>query len=387
MVSGGQGAPQRRALLFSFDGGTGIGHLRRLAGIARRLQGRFACLLVTSHRSAAGWLVPAECEYVHLPGWDSLLPGKAGYWGRAPFIDLDLHESTRFRKRLIAGIVAAFEPDVILVDHLPLGMHEELAEVVSGADCPKYLVTRGVQNETEDLRRLVFGGAARESIETRYRRVLVAVDQRVFDFAAHYPVPGISEKAVHTGYVVDAVPRAAIEATRAQRGLRDGDTWVVASAGSGQRGEELVQRCIDLARDHGDIAFDIVLGPKSRLRWEDGSADNTRVHEEHRDLPHLHASADLVISSGGYNSLLEALQGDARILCFPYRRDTRDEQYRHATCLRAFADIEVSLTPHELPGLFERAIRGLGSTDRRGELACDGAAAIERVLTDDLAPV
>ena len=43
---------QKRALFYVFDGGTGVGHLQRLACIARQMQGRFACLIVTGHRAA-----------------------------------------------------------------------------------------------------------------------------------------------------------------------------------------------------------------------------------------------------------------------------------------------------------------------------------------------
>ena len=60
---------QTRAIFFVFDGGIGLGHLRRLACIAKRLQGRFSCLIVTGHRAAAHWFIPDECEYIHLPSW------------------------------------------------------------------------------------------------------------------------------------------------------------------------------------------------------------------------------------------------------------------------------------------------------------------------------
>lgn len=104
-------------------------------------------------------------------------------------------------------------------------------------------------------------------------------------------------------------------------------------------------------------------------------------------MPYLHASADLVITSGGYNSLLETLQGNAKILCFPKRQDQRDEQYRHTACLKKFVDIEVSTDFAGLPALFDRALASLHPgepCDRRRELDFDGAASIERVVLDDL---
>jgi predicted glycosyltransferase len=382
-----------RALFFVFDGGIGVGHLRRLACVAKRLQGRFSCLVVTGQRAAAHWFVPEECEYVHLPNWDSLLETKAGYWGRRPFLSVDVAEATRLRRHILAGVVRGFRPDVIFVDHLPLGAHDELAEIIAGTPCLKYLVTRGVLNETEDLRRLILGGRAGAYLRSHYHRVLVASDPRVFDFARRYNLaPELRRKTVHTGYVTERIPGDVAKRMRDDRGLAEGDTWVVASPGGGQLGEELVERCGEFARTRPDVAFDIVLGPRSRLPWADRhrsvvTEGNLRLHRETREMPYLHASADLVVSSGGYNSLLETLQGNAKILCFPKRPDHRDEQYRHTTSLRRWVDIDVSTDFAELPGLVDLALaapRTEQARDRRGELDLDGAAAIEKVVLGDL---
>ena len=51
---------KKRVVLFAFEGGTGIGHLRRIACIARALERHFACLVVTGHRAIADWFVSPE---------------------------------------------------------------------------------------------------------------------------------------------------------------------------------------------------------------------------------------------------------------------------------------------------------------------------------------
>jgi predicted glycosyltransferase len=376
-----------------FDSGTGVGHLRRLAHIARRLQGPLACLIVTGHRAAAHWFVPEACEYVHLPSWDSLLESKAAYWGRKPFISVTEPEAVRLRKDMLKGVVDAFAPDAIFVDHLPLGAREELSDIIRDTPCRKYLVTRGVLNETENIGQLILGGKAHDYLKSHYARVLVAADPRVFDFSRRYKIsPEIREKTIHTGYVIESVPKDAIGRIRQDRGLASGDIWVVASAGGGQLGEPLIAACLELARTHPDIAFDIVRGPRSSLPWADTHrativSDNLRFHKETYQMPYLHAAADLVISSAGYNSLLETLQGQAKIVCFPYRTDRRDEQYQHAACLKKFVDLEVSTDLSQLEALFERAIGSIRHGerhDRRGELDFNGARAIETIVLDDL---
>lgn len=393
MLDEAKNTSQKRAIFFVFDAGTGVGHLRRLACIAKKLQGHFACLLVTGHRAAAHWFVPDECEYIHLPSWDSLMESKAGYWGRKPFVSLSETDAIKLRKDILKAVVAAFKPDAIFVDHLPLGAFEELASIIQDTPCLKYLITRGVLNETEDLRKLILGGRAHEYLKLYYRRILVASDPKVFNFSRQYNISSeLRVKTVQTGYVVDRIPQATRKTTREDRGLRQGDVWVVASAGGGQMGEPLIDGCLELSKAHRNVVFDIVQGPRSSRIWEHShrnviATGNLRLQKETSEMPYLHASADLVISSGGYNSLLEALQGNAKILCFPYRKDHRDEQYHHSACLREFVNIEVSTDLRELPTLFERAIASIHDAeplDKRKELNFDGAAAIEEIVLQDL---
>ena len=383
---------QWRALFYVFDGGTGIGHLRRLARLAEVLQGSFACLLVTGHRTAAEWFVPTECEYVHLPAWDTLLESKASYWGRRPFLDVDVGGAVRLRREIIAGVLRGFEPDVIFVDHLPLGAEGELATFIESSAARKYLITRGVQNETMDLASLLLEGDARHALEHHYDRVFAAVDRRVFDFGAHFDLgAAIREKTEHTGYISAPITSAQIAASRRARGLGPEDLWVVASAGGGQLGEPLLERCLEVARRHAGVAFDVVVGPRSRLEWADTNQTSIvdgrlRVHRGSSAMPQMNASADIVISSAGYNTLMEAIQGRNRILCFPLRPNDKDEQFVHATRLKEFVDIEVSNHLSELPTMLERALADgnrLGA-DRREELRVDGAAEIAQLVVEDL---
>lgn len=383
---------QKRAMFFVFDGGTGLGHLRRLSCIAKALQGRFSCLIVTGHRAAAHWFVPAECEYVHVPAWDSLLPEKAAYWGREPFMSGGAEAALSFRRDLMQGIVDAFKPDVMVVDHLPLGMRGELEHIVENTQCRKYLVTRAVQNETEDLARLLLAGKAHDAIKRCYDRVFVAIDRRVFDFAKRYRAfDEVGDKFCPVGYVIEPIGADAIAERRRARGLAAGEFWAVASAGGGQHGEELIAACCRLAAAHGDVAFDVVIGPRSRLSWESLAArsaatKNLRLHKEVADMAPLHAAADIVVTSGGYNTLLETLQGHARIVCVPSRKSERDEQYVHAASLRSFATIDLDTDVTRLPAMFAQAVASLRTqrnADRRGELDIAGAANIRRIISDD----
>ena len=80
-----------------------------------------------------------------------------------------------------------------------------------------------------------------------------------------------------------------IKRTRKDRGITPARTWVVASAGGGQHGEGLIEGCLGLATMHKNIVFDIVLGPRSSLPWENShrtliARDNLHLHKE---IPHM----------------------------------------------------------------------------------------------------
>ena len=168
--------------------------------------------------------------------------------------------------------------------------------------------------------------------------------------------------------------------------------WVVCSAGGGQLGEKLTQECIKLSKVFENLFFDIILGPRSNLPWKYTTKDyidkgNLRLYKESHYLHHLHASADIVISTGGYNSLVEAMQGNALIICFPFRLDHKDEPYLHASYLSDFVKIALSTDMSKLQSLLEAAILTINKgaiRDRRREVNFIGAKNIEKIVCEDL---
>jgi predicted glycosyltransferase len=382
-----------RALFYVFDAGSGIGHLRRLARIAEAMSGDFSCLIVTGHDIAPQWIVPQGCEYVRLPSWDNLITSKAAYWGRKPFIDLSLQEAVAFRSAMLLGVMEGFRPDALFVDHLPLGAHGELATILRTANCRKYLVTRGIQNETEDLQRLVLGGEAMESLGRDYDRILSAIDPQVFEWSSRYGLhPDIVEKICSVGYVAPLDLQHIRRQARRLRGIDRDAPWVVVSAGGGQWGEPLIEACLNMAQYYPEVYFDVVMGPRSRLATSIGNqqiqADGrVRIWGVNPELAAMHASADVVVTTGGYNSLLEALQGCARIICVPYRTDPSDEPFQHATFLSRYVDLVVTTEIGNVQGLLSAAIdacRQGAVNDRRGQLQMDGASAIAQLALNDL---
>jgi predicted glycosyltransferase len=101
-----------------------------------------------------------------------------------------------------------------------------------------------------------------------------------------------------------------------------------------------------------------------------------------QDLPAMHQMADVVITSGGYNSLIEAISGGAEIIVSPVNSGLKDEQIRHATQLQKFYPLKIANNVTSIQTLLRDAIncptgRRMAVTDleldgvnRAGNLIC-----------------
>jgi predicted glycosyltransferase/glycosyltransferase involved in cell wall biosynthesis len=383
-------AGQKRVLFFVHDG-TGLGHLRRLSRLASEIQGECASLIVSGHR-AASFIVPDKCEYVHLPSFDSLLPNKARYWGRKPFLEIDREDAIKLRTSILHSVIESFKPDAIVVDYLPLGKYNELSDIIRRYPALKYFIMRGVLDHTDNVRLDILGGEREHALAHYFERILVSSDKTICDVIEEYGLgPDIRSKVSYIGYVSDPVSNHTIRAARAERGLGPDDLWVVCSAGGGALGEKGIHECERLSRGYPNFYFDIILGPRSSKRWEFESGNtivegNTRLSRECHNLPILHAAADIVICPGGYNSLVESMEGGGRIICMPAQLRSNDEQYIHCQRLKSVYPIEIVTSVSELFPCFESVLRGVGSEvlPIRQSLNFDGIPNFKQILFSDL---
>jgi predicted glycosyltransferase len=378
---------QSRILIFTHDG-RGLGHLRRLSRLGKVLQEHASVLFITGHREAA-WLVPPESEFIHLPNLDSLDLRRSRQWGRKPFLHDGLSTGRRLRRDIISSTIRQFEPDAVILDYLPLGMEEEMKEFLTALPaCRKYFISRGILGSPDQVYRDVLTPTAIHALRDLYHAILVMSDIKIVDMAKEYSLdPVLSEKLAYVGYAVEPVNRDAIDLARAKRELPPDAKWVVCTAGGGKEGESLIRRCWEISQVFPECYFDIVTGSRSRLLISSDSwIDGHRVHlmpAESRDLPLMHAAADIVISRGGYNSLTEACMGSARIIVAPIMTDY--EQVHHAKRLSAYRDIRVVESLSNLDLALEECLTAdPGIANRFRELNMDGLRVASNVILSDI---
>jgi len=290
----------------------------------------------------------------------------------------------------MAAVFENFQPHAIITDYLPLGMDDEIAQFVTGGKgCRKYFISRGILGSPENVYREVLTPASLDALRRHYHMILVMSDFKIIDMATEYSMePSIADKLVYVGYAAGSVAPSQTAEARKERGLQEGDKWVLCTAGGGKDGEALIERCWEIAQIFPECHFDIIVGPRSRLSlaadvWLDGRRIRL-VNEDSQHLPVYEAAADIVICRGGYNSLMESLVGQAKIIVAPIATDY--EQVHHARRLAAYKDITVVDRLSDLDLALEQVLQSKSSTKNRlGEIDMNGIRIGASMILADLA--
>ena len=117
--------PMRRIAFYSYDE-HGLGHVRRSIAVAHALSAAApaSILLIAGAREAALFRLPEGTDTLALPAPGTDFNGDR----RGPSVGLDVAGTVRMRARTLRNALAAYEPDVLIVDRLPLGVYDELGE-------------------------------------------------------------------------------------------------------------------------------------------------------------------------------------------------------------------------------------------------------------------
>ena len=103
----------------------GLGHLRRTYNIATEVLARKpdSSILIMCDSPATPFFVPLQgMDYLKLP---TIVKRSRDEW-QTNTLPLDIKDVLELRSKLILETFHAFSPDVVLVDHMPLGALGEL---------------------------------------------------------------------------------------------------------------------------------------------------------------------------------------------------------------------------------------------------------------------
>lgn len=379
------------AMLYSHDT-YGLGHLRRNLSLGHALMARdpsSRVVLVSGSRVATAWRLPRNMSVVQLPA-----AVKTGAEQYAPVGTGTMPLVLAQRSGLLATLLMRVRPDVLLVDHAPLGMKGELALTLSLAreSMPDTRVILGLRDILDDpavVRRTWAEQGIAGTLEEFYDQVLVYGCRDIFDISELY---GLSETVRQRTTFVGYIAKDAAMEARAGRpvpgrppGTRS-ERRVLVLGGGGGDAMQLFRRFLDawpsLHRVVGARAL-LVAGPLMGDHEVDevvqraGLLEGATVVRFSRNVLALIESVDLVVTMGGYNSVVEAVSAGKPVLVCP-RTVPRREQLIRAEALAARGLVTVHRFDRQRGDTLAEAVlrawaSGPPSTDARGRIDLRGA--------------
>ena len=355
----------RRIALYSHDA-QGLGHMRRNLAIASVLADArpSSILLIAGAREAARFPLPPCTDTLALPALRKDANGR--YASRS--LGLDVESMVDLRAATLHAALAAFQPDVMIVDKLPSGVHGELATsfgLLARMGTKLVLGMREVLDEPDRVHAEWDADGALDVLRRHYHAVWVYGDPRVYDPVVEYDVPAdVARMVRYSGYIDRLAERR--DTGDRERFRLPGGRLSVCLVGGGEDGHRLADAFARCRLPEGATGV-VVTGPfmpteqRERLEALVGARDDMRLLDFLPDADALIALADDVISMGGYNTSCEILASGRRALIVP-RVEPRREQLIRARRLSALGSVDL-LEPQDLTA---GALTGwLAASDRR----------------------
>ena len=349
-------------LIYSQDG-LGLGHLRRNVNICYQIKKRCpqaSCLIIADSPVAPFFKLPPHCDFIKIP---TLVKVDTGIW-RSERLLLNNRELLALRADVISNVLAGFQPDVFLVDHMPHGALGELLKPLAELrrQRPRTKIILGIRDilgAPEVIRRQWESEGAFAAIEEFYDAVCIYGSSDLFDAATEYQFPlAVRGRVRYCGYVCrDEAQIANTDgATLAPSNGRSGKKFVLITGGGGADAAYMMDRFIDAVRLlKTEISFQafIATGPfvhkeqRKLLRQKSQDLPIT-VGRMEGDSIRYFRRADLVVSMAGYNTISEIMLFRKNALVVPRPGPSAEQTMR--TRLMAQRALFTTIAPQALTG-------------------------------------
>jgi predicted glycosyltransferase len=326
-----RGRVRARVLFYSHDT-YGLGHLRRSLLIAGRLASSprvRSVLIATGSPRAQAFSLPQGCDTVKLPSVTKATSGRY----RARTLSLPMRDVIRVRSELVKTTFEVFRPDLILVDHAPLGMLGELRPLLQAVERGRFGVrlALGLRDVIDEAARVEEEWSrldAWTTFESVYDRILVYGDPLVTTTAQELGLPGkLPSKVAHVGYLGRPIPRELSP-----------DPLILVTAGGGGDGHDVLRAYaafLESLPSPAPFRSVVVTGPlMSRRRRQELSTrfravpHPVEVHTFTDRLEWFVGAAAGVVSMAGYNAVVEALSAGTPALLVPRERPRLEQRIR-----------------------------------------------------------
>lgn len=330
-----------RTVLLYVQDARGLGHLSRGVTIARHILAAYPDTVVfMASRSPIlhNIAVPAHCfDYIKLPTRHT-----PQHIQRPP----DDHEASlaqfrRLRSQLLRDTALGLAPDIVLVDHEPLGAGGEFRDGLwtLKAESPHTRFVfglRDIMDDAEQTRAEWRAGGVYKALEQLYDGIAVYGSPQLLDVADAYALPASVRLKLHyCGYIVRERPVADPAAIRECYGLPAHGPLVLAAVGSGYDGYPVLEGALTaverIRAKLPRLCAIVVTGPF--MRPEQRASLMARATPACRVVPQadtfaLMTAADAIVSMGGYNSVCEALVSARPLVIVPRAKHKVEQRIR-----------------------------------------------------------
>lgn len=378
----------------------GIGHLFRTLALCRALSPH-RVILVTGGPPVDA-VLPPNTEEVSMPGlmmdaqFKHLLPAGS---------DGDVESIKTRRTERLRDLFATERPDLFMVELYPFGRKafrfelDPILAAIRRGDLPSCRVVcslRDILVEKQDA--AAYEERVVKTLNRYFDALVVHADPALISLSETFGrIRDIRIPLVYSGFVTEKPGPGAREAVRRELDIAPGRHLVVASAGGGKVGFDLLDAAVSaFSRISLDARLCVFTGPfmdaacVDRLKAHAG--DTARISRfTPRFLDHL-AAADLSISMAGYNTAMNILAAATPALLWPFAQNR--EQRMRAERLTRFGAIRVledrDLAPARLAKIMESALtknrNPAPATETGRKVELDGARTTAAWLAEWMVP-
>lgn len=323
---------KQRLMIYCHDS-VGIGHLRRSLAICQQVSDRFptaSFLLATGTPHIALFETPPRLDYIKLL---ALCKREDGVY-HSKCLDMSLAQLIECRQALLTTTMDHYRPDVLLVDKAPLGVCRELVPALEWLRThrPQTRIVfgmRDIEDSPEATRAEWRENGVYDALENLFTEIWVYGMQSIFDVSREYEFSDrICDKLRYMGYVKKA------SCGHEPVVQRDGRPTVLVTVGGGTDGERLLRMYQSAAAQRVSQAGHrtvLVGGPDlptavaAKLKRVAHRLPDTEWIGFEPCMQCRMASADLIVTMGGFNTLCELVTLGKPALVLP-RTTPRMEQ-------------------------------------------------------------
>ncbi len=388
-----------KKILFYCQYLAGMGHLIRSTEIIRSLVQDFEVCLINGGQLVRGFEFPPEARVIHLPAvWED------GNELKAVDSSMTIDEVKERRKQKILAVLAKFQPDCIVTECFPFSKHKLKFELV-----PMLKQAKSSQRDLAivcSLRDLIMTQPMSEEARTRRQQKVCRLINRYYDLVLFHGdaqllrledsfplVDQLNCPVYYTGYVAPAPQDNLLDTPEDIISFNQSEPIIVASVGGGRHGYPLLKAILaanPIIQASLPLKIYCFAGPFmeqsefQQLQQAAADQDNVILRRFTPRLTEYMQQADLSVSLGGYNTIMNILQTKVRSLVLPSLNEHQsDEQGIRAKKLAELGIINLLHREDLKPAvLAQKIIASLAIEPAQNSFDLEGAKAVSSSLQE-----